>query len=412
MRVPRLLIVSHNFPPSSATVARRPARLARFLAAHGQAPAIVTAAPAFYGAAAEGDASAREGLRVCEVPRLRRHALLETAGAPGRQALKASLVLGYRAAIERALTSAAPFDFMYFCGAPFWYFPLARRLGARHGIPYILDFEDVWFMGGLAYRMGRRGKVRGIFDRFAESRCIARASLVILTTESQTTIYRQRYPALPGQTFETIRWGYDAEALGRAQLEQPGFGDLFRLAIFGKFAGYGADDARALARAVGIFHARQRVEVVHLGEREAALESAFRAEGLSGCFKALGMRPYEEGLRALASAHCFALNAISDVSLPAKVYDYIGVNRPVLAFVAPESETARLLTRFPGAFTARTADQAAGALRSIADGRIASLEPGLDTAEFSQERQFERLLERLSGLTEGRASAAPAGGGA
>jgi hypothetical protein len=118
------------------------------------------------------------------------------------------------------------------------------------------------------------------------------------------------------------------------------------------------------------------------------------------CFREPGMLPYADGLPVLASADCLVLNAISDVSLPAKVYDYIGVNRPVLAFAAAESALGRLLSRFEGAFVVQTAGQAGQALGVIAQRRLSQLQPGLDTTQFSQQRQFECLVHKLSDLLE------------
>lgn len=398
MSAPRLLIVSHDFPPSSGTSGRRVERLCKFLADRGCAPAVVTAAPEFYGQAVLPGPCIRDGVKVFEVPYGRRFAVLAKAGWPGHQLWKLAVVRAYRRAIQRALEAGPRPDFLYFLGVPFWYFPLAPRFRRRWGVPCVLEFGDVFYMRGVRYRMGQRSGVRQLLDRAAEARAVRGAALVIHTTEAQTELYRRRYKSKHPEEFLTLPWGYDAEALGGIPLARPGFGDVFRLAIFGKFAAYGADDAGTLARAVGEFHARERVEVVHLGDREPALEAAFAREGLSGCLQALGMQPYADGLRLLASAHCLVLNAISDVSLPVKAYDYIGVNRPVLAFVAPESEAGRLLARFSGAFVVRTAGQAADALRAIAERRLVHLEPGLDTREFSQQRHFERLVAKLEGL--------------
>ena len=400
MSVPRLMIVSHHFAPSTGTVARRPTWLARFLAAGGQPPVVVTAAPGFYGEAVLPGRSGREDLEVHEVPYLRRHAIMERAGRLGRQALRMSVVLGYRRAIGRALESGPRPDFLFFCGAPFWYFPLARWFRTRRGIPYVLDLEDVWFMGGLPYRMGRRAGLRHVFDKVAEARSIGGASLVVLTTEAQTEFYRQRYDSLPADLFITVPWGYDAEALGSVRPARRERSDTFRLAIFGKFAAYGSQDAAALAEAVAALHVQSRVEVMHLGEPEPELADAFRRQGLSMCFREPGMLPYADGLAILASADCLALNAISDVSLPVKVYDYIGMNRPVLAFAAAESALGRLLSRFEGAFLVQTAGQASQALGVLAQRRLSQLQPGLDTTQFSQHRQFECLVHKLSDLLE------------
>jgi hypothetical protein len=142
------------------------------------------------------------------------------------------------------------------------------------------------------------------------------------------------------------------------------------------------------------------VEVLHLGEPEPALQAAFDEAGAEGVLRCMGRKPYPEGLRVLAGAHCLVLNAISGLSLPVKLYDYIGLNKPVLAFVRPDSEAGRLLEPFPGAFIAQAAGQAAHAIRAVARGAVAALADGLDTTEFSQQHQFKRLMGSLAKLME------------
>jgi len=170
---------------------------------------------------------------------------------------------------------------------------------------------------------------------------------------------------------------------------------VFRVGIFGKFAAYGGADARSLATAVALLHARTRVFVTQVGDPEPALAEAFRREGLSGCFHAAGRLPYAEGMALLAAQDALVLNAISDVSLPAKLYDYIYLNRPVVALVTPESAAGRLVEGFPAGRAARSPEALCEAFQRVRADGLRELEPDLDPTEFSQQAQFEVLLERL-----------------
>ncbi len=397
-----MLIVCHYFEPSSETGALRSTRLARFLLGKGLRPTVVTAAPEFYGERVRPGDGVRRDLDVFEV---RCGALLRRVPAHGQAAAllrNAALMHAYAVAIERAVRTSPAFDLLYLCGHPFWYFPLAGHFRARHGLRYVLDFADLFYMGGTRYRLGRRSGLRQTFDRVAEAWAVRGASLVIHTTDVQTRMYRRRYRLKPARDFVTVRWGYDSEALASIRPVRRMVDDIFRIAIFGKFAAYCAEDARKLALAVGRLHAQRRVQVVHLGLPEPQMEAALRKEGLLACFRAAGMRTYAAGMQELASADCLVLNAISDVSLPVKIYDYIALNRPIVAFVAPESAAGRLLARFPGAFLAATAEQALDAFVTIADRGIRELQAGLDTTEFSQQYQFEKLLRALGPLLADR----------
>jgi len=400
MTVPRLLIVSHHFAPSTGTSGRRPTRLARYLCGLGCPPTVVTAAPEFYGDEVEPGPCLRDELNVVEVRRSRLCTRLEALGGPGWQARNVALLAAYRRAIARALANGPRPDFLWFRGVPFWYFPLSRYFRLRDGIPYVLDFGDVLYMRGITYALGQRSGLRHLTDRAGEAWAVGGAELVVHTTDEQSDIYRRRYAWKPRPRFATIRWGYDADELRRIRPARRR-DDAFRLAIFGKFAAYGQVDAANLARCVAEIARDREVQVVQLGLPEPELVAAFGREGVAQRLQPLGMQPYGRGLELLASADCCVLNAISRVSMPVKAYDYIGLNRPILAFVEAGSAAERMLARFPGAFVVRSAEEAAQAVRQIADG-VGELAPGIDTHEFSQQSQFAKLVDILTRLRDGR----------
>jgi len=393
MSGPKVTIVCHYFAPSAATGALRSTRLARFLAARGLPPQVVTADPRFYSDAVLPASDVRSEFTVREVRAESIPRLLRAGGARGNL----GMALAYRRLIEQALRTGPATDLLYFCGHPFWYFPLARQFHLRYGTPYMLDFADLFHMERVRYRMGERTGLRTLTDARAEAWAVAGAARLIHTTPAQTHIYRRRYAWMAPERFLTIPWGYDEDQVPRIP-DQRGSPEGLRIGIFGKFASYSRADAVMLARAVRELPARLNVTVLHIGRREPELEGAFRAVGASKHLQCVGMLSYAEGLKVLATAHCVALNAISDVSLPAKVYDYVWLNRPVLAFAPPQSEVARLLRPFPGAFLVRSAQQALAALVRVAAG-ARELAPALDRRRFSQQRQFERLLSELMRVT-------------
>lgn len=401
MKPPRLLIVSYYFMPSTATSGRRPSRLARFLAESGVAPSVVTAAVDFYGGDVAPGPSIRDELTVYEVPHGSLCSQVARRGRAGRWAGKCAMVRGFQRAVGRALRSGPKPDFVLWRGVPFWYFPLAPHFRLLSGIPYVLDLGDVWYMRGIEYRRGQRSGLRHLIDAPAEAWAVRRAELVTLTTDEQTAIYRDRYGDRPGDGFMTMRWGYDARRLAGLTPAPKGRG-LFRIGIFGRFSVYRRADADTLAAAVARLKVSRPVQVVHMGAAEPALASAFRRNGVLDCLQVRGMVAYGEGLSILASADCTVLSPLSDVSVPVKAYDYIGLNRPILAFAGRGTAVDSLLRRFPGAFIVQGADEAAAALHAMAEGGVTQLEAGLDPRKFSQQHQFELLVARLVEIMEKR----------
>jgi len=397
MPQPRIMLVSHYFEPSASTGAKRSTLLARYLADHGAGVTIVTASPAFYGEHVTARTGVRDALAVHEVAPPRAADRLRRMGLPGRWALNYLTCRRYARAIRNAVDRDGRPDFLYFCGNPFWYFGLGRRFLRSSGIPYILDFEDLWYAGGVTYRLGHRGGVRRILDRLLEAHAVADASAVIHTTPAQTRLSRARYGDEPGSKFWTIRWGYDERALRDIVPARTDAGAL-RLAIFGKFASYGDVDAAVLACSVAAIADDFPVEVLHIGTPEPGLERAFAEAGVAACLKQPGRISYAEGLGMLASADGLVLNTISEVSHPAKVYDYIGLNRPVIAIASTGSALGELLSSFAGACVATGPDEVTAALRRLRAGECRELQPGLDASEYSQQHQFGILMDRLATL--------------
>ena len=397
----RLLIVSHQFSPSCDTSGRRPSRLAEYLTQRGAPPVVVTGAAGFHSYGRDPGPCIRDELRVHEVPYRPWYGKQERVGPLRRQMANVALTAAYRRAIERALRDGPLPDAMLFRGVPFWYFPLARYFRMRWGIPYVLDLGDVWYMKGLRYRRGQRSGLRNLQDRACEAWSVDAASLVVLTTEEQTDVYRSRYRRRPARDFMTVRWGYDAERLAAAPPADKPAG-LFRIAIVGRFSVYDSRDAEGLAQAVGNVSVTRDVEVVHMGLPEPRLRSAFDAAGVGHRLRTMGMVPYAECLAVIKSADCGVASPLSNVSVPVKVYDYMGANRPVLAFAPVCSAMASILAPFPGAFVVQSGGQAADALRQVASGKVTELQPGFDPTPFSQQHQFGLLVERIGAVVRER----------
>jgi hypothetical protein len=166
----------------------------------------------------------------------------------------------------------------------------------------------------------------------------------------------------------------------------------------GRFSVRHPEDARRLAEAVASVSQRQPVDVVHAGEPEPELERAFGRAGVRQAFRSLGLVPYAGCLGWLKSCNCAVANALSDVSVPAKIHDYIGANLPLLVFAPRQSAVGVLVARFPGAFVVQDSRGAASALVRMMSGETTELESGLDPTEFSLQYQFAGLVERMRDL--------------
>ncbi|MCF7854444.1 MAG: glycosyltransferase [Candidatus Pacebacteria bacterium] len=381
---PKLLIVSHYFPPSTNTSGRRPARLAEFVLRRSGEVAVVS--------------SSENSMEDTSVSELTRYLVK----SPGKQDVAAGIFRGfalvllclrYLRVVIRAVRDKRP-DYVLWRGVPFWYFPLAPVVKLLTRVPYVLDFGDMWYMKGVDYRHGRRTGMRQWVDKLTEAWSVHGAALVILTTDAQRDLYRKRYHSR-AEDIVTVRWGYDAWILRSLKpVSKPA--ELVRVVIFGRFARYSEREALELAEAVASFTARGReVEVVQLGDPEQELRNAFSQAGVEDALHQDGMVSYETGMDVLASADCAVLNPLSPVSIPVKTYDYIGCRKPILCFAPAESELTRLLTEYPAVHMVRNVSDAVAGLERVAKGELATAAADFAVEQYSMQHQFERLMSLL-----------------
>jgi hypothetical protein len=94
--------------------------------------------------------------------------------------------------------------------------------------------------------------------------------------------------------------------------------------------------------------ARDKCRAIFLGPRESENDQAAASLGLSGVVSFRDTVAHAETLKIERSSHILVLikhaNPLYDGLVPGKLYEYIGVGRPILA-LAPEGEAASIVRR-------------------------------------------------------------------
>ncbi len=113
--------------------------------------------------------------------------------------------------------------------------------------------------------------------------------------------------------------------------------------------------------------------------------------------------PYRDSLQDAAEADCLLLlqAACCDHQIPAKAYEYLRLNKPILALTTHTGDTAKLLNEAGGATIVDIADESAiyaalpSFLRSV---RSKTHHLPRATDAYSRYSQAQRLAECMSGL--------------
>lgn len=215
------------------------------------------------------------------------------------------------------------------------------------GKPLIIDFRDPWVESSLA-------PLRMAIESRMERRVIALADRVICNTPAMRRSFLARYPQFDESKFVTITNGYDEPDFDDIEPHrEPGFEIIHPGLIDTENRDPGPLlEAVALALDKGWLQ-RTDLRIRFLGTGPYGLSPAFRnslkALGLEDVVSIIDRRiPYREALCHAAGADVLvvlsepigndarsaAVREWSALQVPAKVYEYLRIGRPLLALVS------------------------------------------------------------------------------
>lgn len=309
-------------------------------------------------------------------------------------ALAAALELHARQPIEHVIASAPPYSVLR----------LGQRIAERTGATLTVDYRDPWLAERqLGHRSGWR---RAIEDRM-ERQILARTDLALFTSASAERLYRDHFPEL--RRSRVLYNGFEPLT--------PSAGSPSGQPLTWMHAGSTYSGIRSLepvVRAIERIRDEVPVRFVLIGpEPRRELELA-RSLGLDEQVSWLGRLELHATLRTLQSAHRLVA-VVADVhphSIPAKVFDYLSVGRPLLVLGRKTHAVNEVLAGRAGCALVEPEDRdSLVALLRADDRRLSAREPAElpegRAEEFRIERQMAPLCEWLAELARGSGPASP-----
>ena len=340
-----VLLIAHAFPPSLAPGAARVKRFYKFLPEFGYRPHVITATPAANAAALP------DVLRVPEPPR---DALLGFSERVVRKVLSApdeGLTWTFPAtAAGRRLLSSEPFAAILSTIPPVPDHWIGARLSREFQVPWIADFRDP--LVGSPFR--KETGVLGWMDRVTEQRVFDQATLLVTITDRIAREWKDRQP----QYADKIRvlWnGYDPdEALSAKPIPPRPYKILSHVGSL-----YGGRSPsvplRSLQRMIdrGILNpAELRIRLIGDLDEEVLHQchSIFDKLIAAGILEYVTAHvPRAEALAIMSESDYLLLadNNSRDIgqTVPAKLFEYIRIGRPILALTARQSPAQEILSR-------------------------------------------------------------------
>jgi glycosyltransferase involved in cell wall biosynthesis len=252
--------------------------------------------------------------------------------------------------------------------------------------------------------------------RWLEKRAVRDAAHLIFTADSALRMYLERYPNLGASRCSVILNGYDEQDF-RALIPTPRVSDRpLRLVHMGLL--YPIErDPRPFFRAVSQLQidgklGRERVQIeLRASGYEPAYTPVIRAEGIENLVRLLPPLPYSEALQDSLNADGLLLfqAACCNHQIPAKVFEYLRLGKPILALTSHDGDTAALLRQTGGATIVDSADwqaiyRALPEFLSAVDKRTHPQPDRRFVEHFSRQGQageLARLLQQIAGAVGG-----------
>ena len=224
---------------------------------------------------------------------------------------------------------------------------VAATLSERTGIPLVIDFRDPWVANLHKKQYGFRHRL----DTWLEAYAVVRASRVVTVTDSFCHDFISRYPGQEHK-FHVIPNGYDRADL---QLDHKVKKDTRVMTIYYGGILYGKRSPKAflegLAAALSSGKVpRDKIKVHFAGVFDYPGKhdnlTLVQRLGLTDVVNIIGYVPHHEHATWMAKADVLLL--VGDQTqgagayVPAKLYEYLGMGRPILTLVQP-GEASRLV---------------------------------------------------------------------
>jgi glycosyltransferase involved in cell wall biosynthesis len=218
---------------------------------------------------------------------------------------------------------------------------LKRRLGVR----WIADFRDLWTSRTLTYRPPTRLHDRWM--RALERRFMTTADHVIANTDENMAFYLREF-GVDRQRISVIPNGYDRADIPAEWCATPK-SEVFEIGYMGNLSKQGLP-WRVFLKAFKLFAdevGRDRVRFVHCGFSSREVDEFLAALDLEAISVRHGLIPHHHAMKIIASVHARVVllgdNSHTTAQVPAKLYNYLIMQGPVLAIAPARGAVARIL---------------------------------------------------------------------
>jgi len=234
-------------------------------------------------------------------------------------------------------------DLIFVTAPPFSAYISGCFLKKKLDIPLIVDFRDAWVTGRAQRRNFNSKPKHG--DRILERQVVNISDKVITATKLITQMMEQRYPKSQ-KKFLTITNGFDSDDLKEVKGSYAR-NEKFTISYTGSFPDMRT--AKYFLKAVEKLISEQEdlnnnLSVSFIGSMKPNERLMLAQEPLRNVATSTPFIPHREAIQKMYESDVLLLVVYSGAGvLTGKIFEYIGVGRPILALVPSNGEAAQLI---------------------------------------------------------------------
>ena len=234
-----------------------------------------------------------------------------------------------------------PVDVIVSTGPPHSMHLIAREVSKATGIPWVADFRDPWTRMFYFKHLALSDWARKKHEKL-EKMVLDDASAVVAVSP----LVQEEFKTMTGNRIELVTNGYDPEDFGQI-VEPDGY---FNIVHTGLFASDGNPETlwkvlSDLCREDARFADQLRIRLV--GKNDTKILDSIHAAGLERNLVDLGYRDHTVAVREQMGSTMLILPLRKEpeyrATLPGKLFEYLGSQRPVLGIGQTDGAMARIL---------------------------------------------------------------------
>ena len=234
-----------------------------------------------------------------------------------------------------------PVDVIVSTGPPHSMHLIAREVSKATGIPWVADFRDPWTRMFYFKHLALSDWARKKHEKL-EKMVLVDASAVVAVSP----LVQEEFKTMTGNRIELVTNGYDPEDFGQV-VEPDGH---FNIVHTGLFASDGNPETlwkvlSDLCREDARFADQLRIRLV--GKNDTMILDSIHAAGLERNLVDLGYRDHTVAVREQMGSTMLILPLRKEpeyrATLPGKLFEYLGSQRPVLGIGQTDGAMARIL---------------------------------------------------------------------